>query len=206
MSVFKAYDIRGIYGKELTDELIYKIGLAFGKYFENFETIGIWEPDMIPVNELIVEYWKKVGIRTTLKQIDPTLWRQRGREANQLQASVLWGAHDMGWQLSYGLDFATVLWDQWYNTGGKQGEEPPLWYKTLKDLAHKTKRAALPGSSEYNEVNRKIRELEYKYIPAIYITEKVKYPLIASAKLGNVPTSGYAIAANFSVEQFFFRK
>ncbi|MGC9133046.1 MAG: hypothetical protein ACP5GJ_01405 [Nanopusillaceae archaeon] len=41
MSVFKAYDIRGIYGKELTDELIYKIGLAFGKYFENFETIGI---------------------------------------------------------------------------------------------------------------------------------------------------------------------
>ncbi|BFI73582.1 phosphomannomutase [Nanoarchaeota archaeon] len=41
MSVFKAYDIRGIYGKELTDELIYKIGLAFGEYFNNFETIGI---------------------------------------------------------------------------------------------------------------------------------------------------------------------
>lgn len=178
-----------------------------GKPFTiNFETIGIWEPDMIPVNELVVEYWKKIGIRTTLKQIDPTLWQQRGREANQLQASVLWGAHDMGWQLWYGLDFATVLWDQWYNTGGKQGEEPPLWYKTLKDLAIKSKRAALPGSSEYNEVTKKIKELEYKYIPAIYITEKVKYPLIASAKLGNVPTSGYAIAANFSVEQFFFRK
>ncbi|MGC9079134.1 MAG: hypothetical protein ACP5G1_00135 [Nanopusillaceae archaeon] len=41
MSVFRAYDIRGIYGKELTDELIYKIGLAFGKFFENNETIGI---------------------------------------------------------------------------------------------------------------------------------------------------------------------
>ena len=41
MTVFKAYDIRGIYGKELTDELIYKIGLALGEYFNNFETIGI---------------------------------------------------------------------------------------------------------------------------------------------------------------------
>ncbi len=178
-----------------------------GKPFTiNFETIGIWEPDMIPVNELVVEYWKKVGIRTTLKQIDPTLWQQRGREANQLQASVLWGAHDMGWQLSYGLDFASVLWDQWYNTKGKQGEEPPAWYKALKDLYFKTKRAALPGSKDYIEATKKARELEYKYIPAIYITEKVKYPLIASAKLGNVPTSGYAIAANFAVEQFFFRK
>lgn len=29
MSIFKAYDIRGLYGKDLTDELAYKIGRAF---------------------------------------------------------------------------------------------------------------------------------------------------------------------------------
>jgi phosphomannomutase len=27
--IFKAYDIRGIYGQDLTDELAYKIGRAF---------------------------------------------------------------------------------------------------------------------------------------------------------------------------------
>ncbi len=41
MGVFKLYDIRGIYGIELTDELVFKIGLALGKFFENYETIGI---------------------------------------------------------------------------------------------------------------------------------------------------------------------
>jgi len=41
MSVFKAYDIRGIYGKDLTDEVLEKIALAFGKFFEDEETIGI---------------------------------------------------------------------------------------------------------------------------------------------------------------------
>ncbi|BBL45376.1 phosphomannomutase [Nanobdella aerobiophila] len=40
-SVFKLYDIRGIYGKDLTDEIIYKIGFGLGKYFNNYETIGI---------------------------------------------------------------------------------------------------------------------------------------------------------------------
>jgi phosphomannomutase len=39
--VFKLYDIRGIYGKDLTDELLYKIGYAFGRYFNNHESIGI---------------------------------------------------------------------------------------------------------------------------------------------------------------------
>jgi peptide/nickel transport system substrate-binding protein len=178
-----------------------------GKPFTiNFETIGIWEPDMIPVNELVVEYWKKLGINVRMKQIDPTLWRQR-RDANQLQASVLWGAHDKGTQLGleYTKRLAALPWYQWYSTGGKQGEEPPEWYKTLLKLGE-AKMKSLPGSSEWKDIEKKTNDLEYKYVPAIYITERVKVPLIASAKLGNVPTSGYAIAANFAVEQFFFRK
>ena len=39
--VFKLYDIRGVYGQELTDELLYKIGYALGRYFNNYESIGI---------------------------------------------------------------------------------------------------------------------------------------------------------------------
>ena len=27
--IFKAYDVRGIYGKDLTDDIVYKIGKAF---------------------------------------------------------------------------------------------------------------------------------------------------------------------------------
>lgn len=39
--VFKLYDIRGIYEKDLTEELLYKIGYALGRYFNNYESIGI---------------------------------------------------------------------------------------------------------------------------------------------------------------------
>lgn len=34
MTVFKAYDVRGIYGTELTEELAKRVGLAFGSYAE----------------------------------------------------------------------------------------------------------------------------------------------------------------------------
>ena len=34
MSIFKAYDVRGIYGKELTDEIAYKFGRAFATFFD----------------------------------------------------------------------------------------------------------------------------------------------------------------------------
>jgi hypothetical protein len=34
---------------------------------------------------------------------------------------------------------------------------------------------------------------------------RVKYPFITSAKLGNVPIGGQAIAANASLEQMFYK-
>ena len=34
MSIFKAYDIRGIYGKDLTDEIAYKFGRAFASFLK----------------------------------------------------------------------------------------------------------------------------------------------------------------------------
>ena len=34
MSIFKAYDIRGIYGQDLTDEIAYRIGRAFATFFK----------------------------------------------------------------------------------------------------------------------------------------------------------------------------
>jgi len=40
MSIFRAYDIRGIYGKDLTDEIAKKIGKAVGSYIHGNVTIG----------------------------------------------------------------------------------------------------------------------------------------------------------------------
>ncbi|MCW4046190.1 MAG: phosphomannomutase/phosphoglucomutase [Candidatus Bathyarchaeota archaeon] len=40
MSIFRAYDIRGIYGKDLTEEVMKKIGMAVGTYQPGNFTIG----------------------------------------------------------------------------------------------------------------------------------------------------------------------
>jgi phosphomannomutase len=40
MSIFRAYDIRGIYGKDLTEEIMTKIGQAAGTLFPGTFTIG----------------------------------------------------------------------------------------------------------------------------------------------------------------------
>jgi phosphomannomutase len=40
MSIFRAYDIRGIYGKDLTDEVMKKIGMAVGTYNPGNFTVG----------------------------------------------------------------------------------------------------------------------------------------------------------------------
>jgi len=40
MSIFRAYDIRGIYGRDLTDEMMKKIGMAVGTYNPGNFTVG----------------------------------------------------------------------------------------------------------------------------------------------------------------------
>jgi phosphomannomutase len=40
MSIFRAYDIRGVYGKDLTEEIMKKIGMAIGTYAPGDFTVG----------------------------------------------------------------------------------------------------------------------------------------------------------------------
>ena len=40
MSIFRAYDIRGVYGKDLTEEIMKKIGMAIGTYASGDFTVG----------------------------------------------------------------------------------------------------------------------------------------------------------------------
>ena len=41
MGIFKAYDIRGVYGKELNEDLAYKIGQAAAKLFNSNKLVII---------------------------------------------------------------------------------------------------------------------------------------------------------------------
>ncbi len=205
------------YDPEQANQLLDEVGLdqrdadgfRLGPNGETFTILvehGAHAPDLEPVAELVAEHLKDVGLKVQVKQIDPQLWGQR-LSANEIMATVFWG-FDRGWDNSATTDAvnrAGRLWFLWYTTGGQEGEEPPDWVKKAFEL-NERRWASIPGSDEYNQIKAEEYAWVRENLPVINFVEQVKYPMIASQKLGNIPKSGYAIAANFSAEQFFYKQ
>jgi peptide/nickel transport system substrate-binding protein len=177
---------------------------ADGKVIEILLEHGAHAPDIAPVSELVAQYLKDVGLKVTVKQIDPSLWGTKW-DANEIQATVMW-SHDIGWGndvVTGSVDRAGHLWSVWMNTGGKEGVEPPDWAKQAYDI-DAAKWAAVAGSDEYNAKVEEGFAWCQENVPYVNFVEFVKYPLVVNKNLKNVPSGGYAIGANFSIVQMYF--
>ncbi len=176
-----------------------------GKTFEIPFEITMAASDQVPVTELILKYWNAVGVKTSMKTLESGLLATRG-DANELKADLLW---HHGPELWWGAlwDFVPNRWGRawqvWFNTGGAGGEEPPADVKQFMSLMD---RSIARSGSEREEAIEAYRKLMYDNVYIILNVQDVKYPLIVNKNLGNVPKAGFAIAANFSAEQMFFRK
>ncbi len=181
----------------------YRLG-PDGQVFSILLEHGAHAPDIGPVAELISQHLKDVGLQVQVKPIDPQLWSQK-RAANELQATVFW-CHDQGWDNNWTgdtIERAGRLWFTWFTTQGQEGEEPPAWAKRAFELDAQ-RWSVVSGSDEYNQLKEEGYAWHRENLPIITIVENVKYPLIVSSRFGNVPSAGYAIAANFAGEQLFF--
>jgi peptide/nickel transport system substrate-binding protein len=173
-----------------------------GKTFEIPFEVQAAAPDIVPLTELIVEHWKQLGLNVTMKTIDGGLWGTRNT-ANELKATCIW-THTPLWQNGdYGQGFWGPLWSRWWNTGGKEGEEPPEDVKKFYSLIDKIYQVP---AEESPKVNEEIRAEMGKHIWYFVHVENVKQPMITNAKLGNVSDKTYAIASNFSGEGWFFKE
>lgn len=175
-----------------------------GSPFSMLVEHGAHAPDLEPIAELLTEQMKDIGINFQIKRIDSQLWGQR-QNANELQATVFWG-HDQNGdndRLMGNLSLFGRAWWSWFNTGGTEGVEPPAW--VLEAFAmNKARWEAVAGSEEYNALAEQGHQWQQANLPQITIVENVKYPMIASKRLRNVPVAGYAIAGNFAGEQLWF--
>ncbi|AEE96393.1 ABC transporter substrate-binding protein [Mahella australiensis] len=217
----KANQLLDEMGMNKKDSEGFRLGPDGKRFTINFEVANL-APDIIPATQLVVEFWKNVGIYSTMKTIDNTLWSQRNA-ANELQASVMWTSaclwyNVVGFPQDYA--FSGRLWWNWYSTGGKQDkvditdssgktvksitpEEPPEEVKAIYDSI--AKMGVLPPDEAKAEYEN-FRKLMYNSLLNLTLVENAKQPFIANAKLGNVSDKGYAIAANYSGEQFFYKK
>lgn len=181
----------------------YRLGPDGNRFVFLVET-GAQAVDLAPAAELIGEYLMDVGIFTQVKQIDSTLFGQR-LTANEMQAWTMW-SHDENsadGHTSGIIGSAGRLWWNFMQTG--EGEELPAWVQEAFDL-DKARWGLVPGTAEYNAMLEEGYAWERANLPMITLVEKVKYPLIISARMGNVASAGFAIAQNFSGEQFFYKE
>jgi peptide/nickel transport system substrate-binding protein len=168
------------------------------EYFVHFE-----EQKMTA--ELVAEYWKKIGIMTTTKVIEPGLWGQR-LGANELKATMYMWTHDrrLWWAIwTSGADYWGPLWHIWIRTKGKSGEEPPEEVKKYYDILSKL---YLVPPTERSKVREAFIRSIYDNIWWFITVEDLKYPVVVSNNLGNVAKKGYGIAAQFAGEIYFFKK
>jgi peptide/nickel transport system substrate-binding protein len=174
-----------------------------GKVFTIPFEVGAQAPDIVPLTQLVVEMWKQLGLDVTMKTIDQKLWNTKNT-ANQLQATLIWTHTPLWYMGDWGLGYWGPAWNDWKNSGGKKGKEPPENVKKLYNLIDQAS-AAKPDDAKklIEQVKQEMKDNVYYFIPI----SEVKQPLIVNAKLHNVPNdSSFAIAANFSGEQFFFGK
>ncbi len=163
--------------------------------------------------ELVKEYWQKVGIKTSLKFEDRSLWTAR-RAAGEIQvaayltAGIHW-AVDANWFIPMWTGNAWAPeYAKWYESGGKAGEEPIPEIKELQDLFDK-----MTGTADEAERTRIGKQIIRSHVENVWIIGLVRYPAIAIVKnnFKNVPrdaiqswrlmTPGYT-----NPEQYFFKK
>lgn len=170
--------------------------------------VAMHAPDIVPAAEMVSEYWKDVGVKTTLKTLEPGLWGTR-RNANDLKATVIWNVEPM-WRTGGWLDFKPNNgwgrpWWTWYLTGGKEGEEPPAPIKRILELNEKVMEV-IAASPEDIAVFDEIYQIHYDNVYFIPLTQNSLYPVVVNRDLRNVPFGGAGIGANLAGEQFFFKK
>lgn len=165
---------------------------------------GLWA-DLVPTTELVVQFWNKVGIKTTLKGVDTGLW-WNDSSANNLKATVV-NTQTPVWPMVPKLDWWAhwaPLWVTWWYSAGKQGEEPPADIKEFLVKLNSIMR--VPVGDAPKVAAEVLKEIGDKGIYIVHI-QNVRQPMIYSTKLGNIgeDPNALAIAYNFSAEQFFFK-
>ncbi|MDE0671690.1 MAG: ABC transporter substrate-binding protein, partial [Caldilineaceae bacterium] len=162
-------------------------------------------PDFAPVAELLAEYFRAAGIKTTLKKIEPALWGQRVN-AGEMQATLIWSVQPM-WRNGTWTDYLpqnywAPEWKKWMDSNGELGEEPPAAVQRLIEV-HLGRVAAVPASEEDLALTEEQYQLHHDNVWIFNIAEKVGYVLVTDAAMRNVPIAGQAIAGNNSGEQMF---
>jgi len=170
------------------------------------------------VLELIKEYWAKVGIKVTTKQVTEHLNFER-MSANEHDLCP-WntdGAGEMLARANYplrlmppwhwdGIDMGGPEWRKWHNTNGKEGEEPPDEIKRIFNLVGEWLATPRTEEEKYRKLTNELITLNVKGLYLIGTVRAVPWPVIIRNDLRNAVREGGLWLYSTRPDQWFLRK
>lgn len=162
------------------------------------EYINLETPKSISL-ELVVSYWREVGLDIRLKLVDPAL--QYSRATGNLMQMTVWHADrtsdilfpvqpfwfvpmHTGWEEAH-----WNLWVTWFFSKGERGEKPPQEIIELRQWWDEM--VVTPDKSRRIELGKKILRSNAENLWSIGTIGLAPQPLVISNRLKNVPPRGY---------------
>jgi peptide/nickel transport system substrate-binding protein len=158
------------------------------------DVIPTLSPEWVDAMELVVGYWRELGIEASSNPMERTIFYERG-DSNNFDAQI--------WNAPGGLDptlsprnvmavhpqgsrFA-LEWAKWYTSGGSKGMEPNASMKKRFDLFAEYKSKADPAEQE--RLFKEIHSIAADEFEVIGIVSDANRVGIMNKNLKNVPAS-----------------
>lgn len=168
--------------------------------------------DYIPVCELLVEFWREIGLNVSVYATEGTLL-STSNSANEIpmrtinaHAAILYFYHD--WATScWG-----PLWQQWVSAGGLSGDVPAdsTEYLTPPEYVQDFYRldtsldAVTPDEALGVIVPQEIQYMADNLFLIMHSTN-IQKCVVVNADIANVPSDGLCISFGFALETMFYR-
>lgn len=166
----------------------------------------------VPTTEMVVRDWQKLGIDATMKVIGGSLHGER-LAANQIVMYVWhqcsstddgWSTNPYWWVPYMWVNFGQ-LWQDWYVSTGKTGEEPPAEIKRLFELMEVM--AQTTDDSERLKAGREIVRSQAENLWRICTVGNVPWPVLVGKNMRNVPEKDeISLWVTWNLEQAFLEQ
>jgi len=214
------------YAPEKANELLDEMGLKRGKDGYRLRPDG--EPLAITIeysagggpkkeiHQLVSSYWEDVGIKVVVKECGRQFYRQR-LNANEVDVGTWhydqlseFGMYRKPNAFTTPFRFGAIGYENWHNTGGEGGEEPPEYIKRLFQSVDEW-RTVLPGTEEYMILGREFLTILSENLVAIGTVGIGPWPVIVKNDLRNFPEKvviggDWDFFGPYQAEQWFFEK
>jgi len=167
-------------------------------------------PDLVPVSELYVEFWREIGLNCTVQTIEGSLFDTM-MAANEIPMSCFWLHEGQLWHYAdYVLGRWAPLYEDWYKNGGLTGaevaaglepdEQVKEFYRIYDTMFIENAETAV------NEVVPQLLQMNAENYWVLIPITNVPQCLVVNSDIGNVPNENLnACCEAFGVEGFFYR-